>query len=420
MAARNVVTEILKKRGRLPSLFSPRVLADAVPCPVQRHPSGAAGTAESVGVTSPETNKWRRLGWLLAAGGIATLPTFVSTSESIALSEASSEESSAGKSDAGGPDGSFKPQIVFVLGGPGSGKGTQCAKIVEEYGFTHLSAGDLLRAEIKSGSSHGNMIQNMIKDGKIVPAEVTVGLLQKAMKESGNNKFLIDGFPRNNDNRTVFENQTGIDPEFILFFDCPEDVMVKRLLGRNQGRIDDNMDTIKKRFRVFLDQSVPVVNHYDLRGKVRKVDATRSPDEVFQAVSPLFTKFREGDLLDNTKALLNAIDTGDYKTYSNLSDKHLSAFEPEAQGGLVKGLEFHKYYFDRRTRNGSSKSTMVAPHVAIVGNAGVVSYTRLVQTTDASGKVGSKAFNETRVWERRKSADGAWGWKNIHFHRSQV
>ncbi|CAI5979026.1 unnamed protein product [Closterium sp. NIES-64] len=147
MAARNVVTEILKKRGRLPSLFSPRVLADAVPCAVLRHPAGAAGTAESVGVTSPVTN---------VSGGIATLPTFVSTSESIALSEASSEESSAGKSDAGGPDGSFKPQIVFVLGGPGSGKGTQCAKIVEEYGFTHLSAGDLLRAEIKSGSSHGS------------------------------------------------------------------------------------------------------------------------------------------------------------------------------------------------------------------------------------------------------------------------
>ncbi|GJP81195.1 hypothetical protein CLOP_g11362 [Closterium sp. NIES-67] len=260
----------------------------------------------------------------------------------------------------------------------------------------------------------------MIKEGKIVPAEVTVGLLQKAMKESGNNKFLIDGFPRNNDNRTVFEKQTGVDPEFILFFDCPEDVMVKRLLGRNQGRIDDNMDTIKKRFRVFLDQSIPVVNHYDLRGKVRKIDATRSPDEVFQAVSPLFTKFREGDLLDHTKALLNAVDTGDYKTYSNLSDAQLTAFEPEAQGGLVKGLDFHKYYFDRSSGNGSSKSTMVAPHIAIAGNAGIVSYTRLIQMTDASGKVESKAFNETRVWERRKTADGAWEWKNIHFHRSQA
>ncbi|GJP53782.1 hypothetical protein CLOM_g12920 [Closterium sp. NIES-68] len=419
MAARNALTEILKKRGRLPSVFSPRVLADAVPCAAHGQKSGAAGTADSVGVTSPETNKWCRLGWLLAAGGVATLPAVVSPSESIAFSEASSE-GSAGKSASGGPDGSFKPQIIFVLGGPGSGKGTQCAKIVEEYGFTHLSAGDLLRAEIKSGSSHGNMIQNMIKEGKIVPAEVTVGLLQKAMKESGNNKFLIDGFPRNNDNRTVFEKQTGVDPEFILFFDCPEDVMVKRLLGRNQGRIDDNMDTIKKRFRVFLDQSIPVVNHYDLRGKVRKIDATRSPDEVFQAVSPLFTKFREGDLLDHTKALLNAVDTGDYKTYSNLSDAQLTAFEPEAQGGLVKGLDFHKYYFDRSSGNGSSKSTMVAPHIAIAGNAGIVSYTRLIQMTDASGKVESKAFNETRVWERRKTADGAWEWKNIHFHRSQA
>ena len=101
----------------------------------------------------------------------------------------------------------------------------------------------------------------MIKEGKIVPAEVTVGLLEKAMRESGNDKFLIDGFPRNDDNRIVFERQvwqycrpaslvahncdaktfsfplslqTGIEPQFILFFDCPEEVMEQRLLGRNQ------------------------------------------------------------------------------------------------------------------------------------------------------------------------------------------
>ncbi|KAL2940904.1 UMP-CMP kinase 3, partial [Bienertia sinuspersici] len=64
--------------------------------------------------------------------------------------------------------------------GPGSGKGTQCTNIVENFGYTHLSAGDLLRAEIKSGSENGTMIQNMIKEGKIVPAEVTIKLLQKA------------------------------------------------------------------------------------------------------------------------------------------------------------------------------------------------------------------------------------------------
>ncbi|VFQ69964.1 unnamed protein product [Cuscuta campestris] len=87
-----------------------------------------------------------------------------------------------------------KVKVVFVLGGPGSGKGTQCAKIVEHFGYTHLSAGDLLRAEIKSGSENGTMIQNMIKEGKIVPSEVTIGLLQRAIHENKNDKFLIDGF----------------------------------------------------------------------------------------------------------------------------------------------------------------------------------------------------------------------------------
>jgi UMP-CMP kinase len=138
-----------------------------------------------------------------------------------------------------GDDSSFltskkKARVVYVLGGPGSGKGTQCQKIVDKYGFVHLSAGDLLRAEIQSGSEHGEMIQSMIQQGKIVPSEVTVRLLVKAMEESSSDKFLIDGFPRNEENRMVFENLTGITPEFILFFDCPEDEMERRVLGRNQ------------------------------------------------------------------------------------------------------------------------------------------------------------------------------------------
>ncbi|KDO85397.1 hypothetical protein CISIN_1g028031mg [Citrus sinensis] len=129
-----------------------------------------------------------------------------------------------------------KPTVVFVLGGPGSGKGTQCANIVEHFGYTHLSAGDLLRAEIKSGSENGTMIQNMIKEGKIVPSEVTIKLLQKAMEESGNDKFLIDGFPRNEENRAAFEAVTKIEPEFVLFFDCSEEEMERRILNRNQVR----------------------------------------------------------------------------------------------------------------------------------------------------------------------------------------
>lgn len=192
-------------------------------------------------------------------------------------------------------DGTFsfdkKVTVVFVLGGPGSGKGTQCANIVKHFGFTHLSAGDLLRAEIKSGSENGAMIQNMIKEGKIVPSEVTVKLLQRAMLESGNDKFLIDGFPRNEENRIAFEKVMNMEPEFVLFFDCKEEEMEARLLSRNQGRDDDNIETIRKRFKVFVESSLPVVEYYDSKGKVRKIDAGRPIEEVFEAVKIIFSPF---------------------------------------------------------------------------------------------------------------------------------
>ncbi|KAL8542572.1 hypothetical protein ACS0TY_003451 [Phlomoides rotata] len=183
--------------------------------------------------------------------------------------------------------------VVFVLGGPGSGKGTQCANIVEHFGYTHLSAGDLLRAEKNSGSENGKMIENMIKEGKIVPSEVTIKLLQRAMEESGNDKFLIDGFPRNEENRAAFESVTGIEPEFILFFDCPEEEMEKRLLSRNQGRDDDNIETIRKRFKVYVESSLPVIEYYNSKGKVRKMDASKPIEEIFEDVKEVFTSLND-------------------------------------------------------------------------------------------------------------------------------
>ncbi|XP_073103033.1 UMP-CMP kinase 4 isoform X4 [Elaeis guineensis] len=145
------------------------------------------------------------------------------------------------------------------------------------------------------------MIQNMIKEGKIVPSEVTVKLLQKAMLESGNDKFLIDGFPRNEENRAAFENVTKIEPEFVLFFDCLEEEMVRRLLNRNQGRDDDNIETIRKRFKVFVESSLPVVEYYGSKGKVRKIDAAKPIDEVFKSVEVIFAPFNaEANRLSNT------------------------------------------------------------------------------------------------------------------------
>ncbi|XP_062152513.1 UMP-CMP kinase isoform X1 [Alnus glutinosa] len=185
------------------------------------------------------------------------------------------------------------PFITFVLGGPGSGKGTQCAKIVDTFGFKHLSAGDLLRREIASNSEYGSTILNTIKEGRIVPSAVTVKLIQREMESSDNHKFLIDGFPRSEENRIAFERIMGAEPNIVLFFDCPEEEMVKRVLSRNQGRVDDNLDTIKKRLKVFEALNLPVINYYAEKGKLYKISALGTEDEIFEQVRPAFAAFEQ-------------------------------------------------------------------------------------------------------------------------------
>jgi UMP-CMP kinase len=182
-----------------------------------------------------------------------------------------------------------KTTVVFVLGGPGSGKGTQCSKLVSEFSdIAHFSAGDLLRAHVKSGSEEGNKVAEMMQQGQIVPSSVTVGLLQEAKKSSTKTKFIIDGIPRNLENQNAFEVCTGRDCDFVMFFDCPEEVMEQRLLGRNEGRADDNIETIKKRFKVFVESSMPVIEHYSKLDKLYKIMATRSPEDVYTDVRRLF------------------------------------------------------------------------------------------------------------------------------------
>ncbi|KAF4123575.1 UMP-CMP kinase [Geosmithia morbida] len=196
----------------------------------------------------------------------------------------------------------FSPEkvtVLFVLGGPGAGKGTQCAKLVKDYGFTHLSAGDLLRAEQeRPGSQFGDLIRDYIKNGLIVPMEVTVQLLENAMADAlresgsadGKGRFLVDGFPRKLDQAHKFE-EAVCPAKMVLFYDCPEDVMESRLLerGKTSGRSDDNAESIRKRFRTFVETSMPVVDYYSKQDKVIKVDATATPDNVYSATQKALT-----------------------------------------------------------------------------------------------------------------------------------
>lgn len=187
-----------------------------------------------------------------------------------------------------------KPKVVFVLGGPGAGKGTQCANIVKEFGFVHLSAGDLLREErSKPGTKYGELIEEHIRNGTIVPVEITCKLLERAMQQSNSNKFLIDGFPRNQDNLDGWNREMAdkVDLLFVLFFDCSEETCVERCLKRGaagSGRSDDNMESLKKRIQTFINDSLPIIEYYKEKDLVRRVEASKAPEDVFEEVKQIF------------------------------------------------------------------------------------------------------------------------------------
>jgi calcium/calmodulin-dependent protein kinase (CaM kinase) II len=121
------------------------------------------------------------------------------------------------------------------------------------------------------------------------------------------------------------------------------------------------------------------------------------------------------ELMSLNQRLLDSITTGDWATYQELCDPSLTAFEPEAQGQMVEGLSFHRFYFELGGVRGRHQTTMCSPRVRLLGDAAVLSYVRLVQRLGPDGAPVTAATAETRVWERR---DGRW--RHVHFHRTAL
>jgi len=186
--------------------------------------------------------------------------------------------------------------VFFVLGAPGSGKGTQCEIISKKKGFVHLSAGDLLRQEQSNpASKDGALIKAYIKEGKIVPIEITVKLLMAAIHEQPSACYFIDGFPRNQDNLEGWVRETaqsGVHVAGVLFFDCPDEVTTARLLerGKTSGRADDNEETIKKRLETFKNDTIPIVKYFEKRGQVWQIDTNRDVATVSKDLEMLLEK----------------------------------------------------------------------------------------------------------------------------------
>lgn len=187
--------------------------------------------------------------------------------------------------------------VVFVLGGPGAGKGTQCQLLQERLdGWVHLSAGDLLRAERTAGGELGDLINAKIAAGELVPSSITVRCLERGMiqasSESGATRFLIDGFPRSQENMQAWEDHMqDHSVKFVLDFECPEEVLVGRLLerGKDSGRSDDNIGIIRKRFKTHQESAVPIIGYFEKQGtKVHKIDSAKSVEQIYAEVAVLF------------------------------------------------------------------------------------------------------------------------------------
>ncbi|CAD6588065.1 MAG: hypothetical protein TREMPRED_004928 [Tremellales sp. Tagirdzhanova-0007] len=222
--------------------------------------------------------------------------------------------------------------VVFVLGGPGAGTDVHPprllllitslqARVLEDASSYSLRlAGDLLRAEqARPDSTFGAMIKEYITEGKIVPMEVTIKLLENAMRETfksppsgppgvwddGKGRFLIDGFPRKMDQALKYD-EAVCQSSFVLFFATTEEVMLGRLLerGKTSGRDDDNKGSIVKRFRTFEETSMPVVDYYRARNKVVEIDSSPAVDEVYSNVKlAMDQRLDVGSILPNTAGM---------------------------------------------------------------------------------------------------------------------
>lgn len=178
------------------------------------------------------------------------------------------------------------PTVIFVLGGPGSGKGTQCAKLKEKFNFHHLSTGDLLREEVANKGPQAEIISKTQADGKLVDSDILVKIIKERLSNAPKQRFLLDGFPRSEENDKVWNKIIGNDAivPLILYFNCSKETMKDRILSRakTSGRSDDNEEAIIKRLDVFEKQTIPMVEKYRKLDKVLEVDCEKSPEEVFE------------------------------------------------------------------------------------------------------------------------------------------
>jgi adenylate kinase len=177
--------------------------------------------------------------------------------------------------------------IVVLLGPPGSGKGTQAERLRDELGFVALSTGDLLREARAEGTDLGDRASEYMDRGDLVPDELIVEMVRDAIDGLDGRPILFDGFPRTvaqADALAAALEARGRTVTAAILVDVPDDVVVERISGRDQGREDDRPETVLERLRVYHRETEPLIAYYDERGLLRRVDGAQDADAVAAGV----------------------------------------------------------------------------------------------------------------------------------------
>ena len=185
---------------------------------------------------------------------------------------------------------------LVLLGAPGSGKGTQAARLKEHLQVPHISTGDLLRAEVAAGSKLGLAAKEVMARGELVSDEILLGMLEdRFSRPDTRGGFILDGYPRNLAQADALDGllqRIGQPMDYAVQLEVAQDLLVERIAGRakQEGRADDAPEAVRKRLQVYDEQTAPVIGFYRQHGQLTVVDGVGSLDEVFirilEAIDP--------------------------------------------------------------------------------------------------------------------------------------